>query len=412
MTKHINFKTVRPFIFLILIVSLIYWLIRGNDKQPALKVNEKSWPVQVARVNKTDAFPEITLYGAVDSPKHATLSSTIDTDVLNVLVKEGDVVKKGALLVKLDAEEFNIIAKQKKAAIDEAKAQIAAEITEYQNDLKSQKYLERLVKTNEVMMKRLEKLEVRQLEAQSNVDEALNKLLSQQVNYVQKQLEVANHKNILAQLQAKQKQLESSYQQALLDVRDTNIVAPFDGRITEVFVAPGDDIIPSSKLVSLYSLDDVEVRAQLPQKYLAKTNKALREQKQLVGKILSPIALEIRVLRTGATLKTGSSTIDIFFKIPKESAAQLPLNQTVRLILKLPAVEDVYIIPATSLYGESRIYRVENQRLVSVHVEIIGEKYVNNQLYYLVKKDSLPKRVVVLVSKLPNARDGLKVNIR
>lgn len=229
MAKRTVFKFLLPFAFLLVVIFIVNWVVSLNGKQSPHRTIEKSWPVQSSIVQKTSTSPEVILYGQVESPELSTVVSSLDTDV-----KEGNIVKKNELLIKLNSEEFDLISQEKKAAIEDIKAQIESELVEYQNDLKSEKHYKRLVKTNETMMKRLETLQVKRLEAQSNVDEAMNKLLSQQIGLVQKELEVSNHVNRLTQLKAKQKQLEASYQQSLLDIEDTIILAPFKGRIRRI----------------------------------------------------------------------------------------------------------------------------------------------------------------------------------
>ncbi|WP_367605705.1 efflux RND transporter periplasmic adaptor subunit [Legionella sp. W05-934-2] len=409
MKNQITLNKVIPFVFILLTILLVTGIILTSGSKPSGKITEKIWPVQSIAIQKSNTSPEIILYGQVESPKTTTITSSLQTTVKTVYVKEGNIVKKDDMLVMLDPEEFEHIVHEKQMAIEEINSQIQMEMVENDLDIKSEKYLNRLVNTNETMMKRLETLEVRKLEAQSNVDEALNKLLSQQIMLVQKNIEIKTHTLRLNRLKAKKMQQEHQYQQAKLDLADATLTSPFHGRIIEVFVSPGDGIGYGSKIVSLYDLNDVEIRAQLPYKYLAVTTKAMEDTSSFKAKIMSPLDLHLSVLRTGASLKQGSSTIDIFFKIPAKHSLLFPLNQTVKVYLQLPVLNDVYVIPSTSLYGESRIYLIKNNRLKSVHVQVLGEKYIKGELFYLIRQTDLPDKFNLLSSKLPNARDGLMV---
>ena len=67
---------------------------------------QQSVPVVVAAAKQGDIHVYITGLGTVTALYTATVHSQVDGQVLQVPFKEGDIVKKGALLVEIDPRPF------------------------------------------------------------------------------------------------------------------------------------------------------------------------------------------------------------------------------------------------------------------------------------------------------------------
>ena len=75
--------------------------------------------VEIQRIAET-----VPLFAEVVTAREGTVASRINGTVDNVLVLEGAVVEKGDLLVKLDTELLDILARQAEARLSEARAGI------------------------------------------------------------------------------------------------------------------------------------------------------------------------------------------------------------------------------------------------------------------------------------------------
>ena len=95
-----------------------------------------------------------------------------------------------------------------------------------------------------------------------------------------------------------------------------------------------------------------------------------------------------------------------------EAAETLTIGDTLEMTLELPAIEDVFSVPVSSIYGTNRIYRVENERLVAVKVEKLGGQYSDGRQFLLVRSDSLKPGDEIITTQLPLAVNGLKVEVR
>ncbi|MBT8439443.1 MAG: hypothetical protein KJO91_06920, partial [Gammaproteobacteria bacterium] len=78
----------------------------------------------------------------------------------------------------------------------------------------------------------------------------------------------------------------------------------------------------------------------------------------------------------------------------------------------LPEINNVYSVPVSSIYGTSRIYRVDENRLSAIQVEKMGMQSVDGKQVVLVRSDQLKAGDEVITTQLPHAVSGLKVEIR
>lgn len=84
-----------------------------------LKSGEKAYKVQAEKVKKDDIISLVTANGQMTPKTDVKISAYVPAKIVKLPVKEGDLVKKGQLLVQLDQTEF-------KAAVNQAKAQLSS----------------------------------------------------------------------------------------------------------------------------------------------------------------------------------------------------------------------------------------------------------------------------------------------
>jgi len=83
---------------------------------------EQPVPVAVAVVGKRAIDQELPLSGSVLARRRSELSSEVDALVAEVPIEEGDVVKRGAVLIRLDATLAELEALTAAAALEEARS--------------------------------------------------------------------------------------------------------------------------------------------------------------------------------------------------------------------------------------------------------------------------------------------------
>ena len=115
--------------------------------------------------------------------------------------------------------------------------------------------------------------------------------------------------------------------------------------------------------------------------------------------------------RLAGKIEKGQGGVDAFFSFLDETQ-DVELGRTVAVFVELPVQNDVFSLPATSVYGANTVYRIENGRLVMARVKRVGE-YRNGEWgsWILFRSEDLVDGDQVLANQLPNAVQGLKVKI-
>jgi len=205
------------------LASMQGWL-SGDRVSPARKILppvSPSRPRTVPARERTD--PIMTSWpGTVAAKTKAVLSAQIAARVVEVAVRQGDPVKKGALLVRLEAEEPQARLKQSEAAWRGASARRKQAEADYQR---------------------------------------MNKLIAgEAVTRQQFEAADANYQTARAEEEAARRQHEA----AKVVLHFTEVSAPFDGRVTRREIDPGEFAAAGRPLLAIDATDLFRLEAALP----------------------------------------------------------------------------------------------------------------------------------------------------
>ncbi len=398
----------------VVIVTLTLLLVfKFTQPQPPVKLQEeKAWLVQTQQLIAGAKSPQLELYGRVESPYTATITSSITADIKSLDVKEGQHVTKGQLLILLDDIDVQLALEDKLSNVAELEALIQSENNRYKNDLLSLKLEKSLVTLAEKKLAREEKTSKTNLTSQSSFDSQKQALQNQKLALNARKLSVTDHPARLAQLEARLSRNRALALQAQHDLQRATVVAPFDGIILNIMVSPGERVRPGEVLLETYATEQVELRALLPQKYIAIIKQSLANEIPLQAKVQTDAGEHVVSLnRISGLITDGGHGVDALFVINSGAVNELTIGETLEMILVLPPVDNVFSLPVSSIYGSDRIYRVEDERLVAVKVEKLGSQYINDNQYVLVRSEKLKAGDEIITTQLPHAVSGLKVEV-
>ncbi len=403
----------------VVIVTLMLLLIfKFNQPQPPVKLQEeKAWLVQTQQLVAGAKSPQLELYGRVESPYTATITSSITADIKSLDVKEGQHVTKGQLLILLDDIDVQLVLEDKRSNVAELEALIQSENNRYMNDLVSLKLEKSLVSLAEKKLAREEKTSKTNLTSQSSFDSQKQALQNQKLALNARKLSVTDHPARLAQLEARLSRSRALALQAQHDLQRATVVAPFDGIILNIMVSPGERVRPGEVLLETYATEQVELRALLPQKFVAIIKRSLANEIPLPAKVKTDAGVRVVSLsRISGLITDGGHGVDALFVMNSEAVDELTIDEltigeTLEMMLVLPSVDNVFSLPVSSIYGSNRIYRVEDERLVSIKVKKLGSQYINDNQYVLVRSEKLKAGDEIITTQLPHAVSGLKVEV-
>ncbi|MCY4221580.1 MAG: hypothetical protein OXD35_07990 [Thiotrichales bacterium] len=402
-----------PLLILVAGIGGMTALVKSKPEREALGVEERSWPVAVEAIEPGTVTPQLLLFALVDSPRVTHLSAAVTADVDAVDVLEGQRVGVDDRLLALDDREIRLIVAQRDAELAGFEADLEHETLRHRNNLVALKHEEELLALARREVARARDLADRNVGSQASLDQVRREEERQMLAVEQRRLAIREHDARRKQIEAQLARARAQRSQAMLDLERTRVHPPFFGRITEVFVSPGDRVRPGDRLVAMFDSDMLELRAKIPLRHLPVVRAALDGGESLSARALVD-GQEVRaeLHRLTARVDRGSGGADGLFRVTRGNA-WLQLGRTVELVMDLPAVDNAVTAPREALYGTDRVFVLDGERMRSVEVERLGETRTagRGDARLILRSPDLKPDGRLIVTHQPNAIDGLKVRV-
>jgi multidrug efflux system membrane fusion protein len=274
-------------------------------------------PVEAATVAKKSMPLELRAVGNVEARSSVEVRARVAGQILSVHFAEGQHVRKGDLLFRIDPRPYEAVLRQAEAALARDRA---------------------LQKNAEVEAKRFEGLIRDGIVTQEQHDEAH-----------------AQAESMRATVAAD----EAAVERARLDLGFCSVTAPIAGRAGAILVHPGNLVGPSTDaLVVLLQTRPIYVTFSVPERELA----AIRARS-------ASGPLEVEALASGTqagsrgtlsfvdnTVNTATGTIQLKATFPNDDGALWP-GQFVDVLLRLAVENDVLVVPLPAiLEGQAGTY--------------------------------------------------------
>lgn len=233
--------------------------------------------VLFAACNGKENPNEIVLTGSVESDT-VRVSPLVAGRLIEVNAVEGAVVKKGAVIARLDTADYVLQLKQAETGVQAAAARLALIKKGVRSeDLATAKELVNQAEIGADKFEREYQRLSRLKEAGSVTDKDLDDMMTQrdraksQVEQAKKQYEKAQNgaqKEEIAAAKAAYDQALSAIDILKKKIADCTIYAPRDGTVLHRLVEPGEVVAPGSTLAIISDLSTVKITAFVPERDL------------------------------------------------------------------------------------------------------------------------------------------------
>jgi membrane fusion protein (multidrug efflux system) len=313
------------------------------------KNEEKPVPVEVAQVAKRPIQASYHGTAALEAPNEAQVVAKTSGVLLQLLVEEGDAVKAGQVLARIDPDRPRLELQRADAMLKKLQAEAA----------RSKELFER-------------------------------KLVAADV-YERIRFDIATQ--------------QAAYDMAKLELSYTNIVAPIDGVIAQRMVKQGNLIQLNSTLFRIVDATELDAVLNVPEKELATLSAGLEatmEVDALPGKPFTG-----RIDRVSPVVDAGSGTFKVTVRFASQGVLKPGMFGRVGVIHSQR--EDALTIPRTALLedaGESAVFAVRDNKAVRVPIQL---GYVNGELAEI--RSGLSEGDSVVTAGKVTLRDGSKVEV-
>lgn len=276
----------RERIYLISLVPLILIAATvgcNRGKTEAENKNEKQRiiPVEVVKVKKRDVISYVAATGTICPKLESKVGPRISGRIEKIYADEGDEVKEGDVLIKLEQQELIIAKDQAEATLRLAQANLdkvlagtrEEEIQQAEAGLAQAKAnledaevnfsrLKKLFETHTVAKKTFDNAETLYKVAQAQYEAAMERLKMAKKGPTKEDIEIAR---------AQVRQAEVVLQMAKQKLKDSITVTPFSGVVVGKFKNEGEYVTstPATEVLHLVDISSVKVEVSIPEYEMA-----------------------------------------------------------------------------------------------------------------------------------------------
>lgn len=244
------------------VVALIAFLLIG--KKLGWIGKEELTEVEFTTVAKDDLTETVSASGKIQPELEVSITPDVPGEIIGLYVEEGDSVKKGQLLLKIQPENYVSVVERFRAGVNQAQAsaeQSKASIARAESQLLRQ----------EVEFKRQTKLYADKVVSKSDFETAETQLK------VAKQ-DLAAAKSTYEAAKFGIRSAEASLKDASENLRKTNIYAPMNGIVSKLDVELGERVVGTSQMAGtemlrIANLNDMEVRVNVNENDIVRVTK-------------------------------------------------------------------------------------------------------------------------------------------
>ncbi len=369
----------KRYILLIALVTFLLFLL-GCETKSALMDEPDPVPVRVGFAIEGPISEEGGFSGEVTAVREVQVVPKTAGRVAKVAVQMGQEVKKGDLLVRLEADELAVMLRQAEAGVEMARASLRnAQSGSAKAQLEAA--VEQSMANFEAVQGNLERMEylynegaisLQQLEGvrlQFKVAESQYNLTLEQLGMFERgegQLEV---------LQAQVKQTEAALEMARLNYNNSSILAPVGGVVSLLNTGVGNMVSPGVPVATIVDLTEPQVMVRMTERAVAVLTPGMPVEVE-VPSLSAIFAGEIKEVSPGTVAGSRSFLVRVrLFEADKVSPGMFA-----RVRLAISSKDNAILVPRVAILereGSFYAFTVEEARAVRREVELglTDEKY-------------------------------------
>lgn len=289
--------------------GFVAWKRNAATASPARTATTATAPVlellpsDLTTVTLQDIRRVLPLTGTVRAVNQAAVKARVGGTVREVMVREGEAVKAGQILVEMDETEYRARLAQARGALAAAQGQLNIALTARDNN-------RALLAKGFISRNAFETTASQYAIAKANVDSA-----------------------------------KGAFDVAQESLKDTVIRAPIGGLISSRTVQPGEKVSPDNRLLDIIDLSEMELEAPVPAQDIAAVAAGQQVDVQVEG---VPQKMQGRIVRINPATEAGSRSIPVYVRIDNPEGL-LRSGMFAEALLTVARRDDVLAVPRTAL---------------------------------------------------------------
>ncbi len=400
------------------VASRIYQEKQQEDNTTDQVQQERVIPVQVAKVQRGDIRSFLTVSGLVEPNEIVRVYAKTVGQAKELLVQEGDDVKKGDILVRMDDEQIRLQVAQAKATLDSAQASLEkVQAGARPQEISQAEAAMRQAKINlgsaEENYLRMEKLFSEGAVSEQQYDQAKGQYKIAQAQYQSANesyklvMEGASQPDIRV-VEAQVRQAQSALEIAQSQLNNSIVKAPINGKVTAVSVKTGELVSSAVPLLSILDVSELYIKAGISEKDIASIQ--IGQEAEILIDAFPQEKFYGEVSSRGVMVDPTSKSMEIKIKII-EPHVEIPPGVFARADIMIENKPDALIIPSTALTRKTEglyVYVLNDDRNRVEKRAIVAGMIQDNQVEVV---EGLQENEVVVILGNINLQEGDQVRV-
>ena len=325
-------------------------------------------PAEVITAQKMDMTVGLPISGTLKASQSAIVKARVVGELMDLIVREGDEVKAGQVLARIDPVEYQARERQAKLQADAAQAQVDIAQKQYDNN-------------------------------KALVDQGFISQTALQTSLASLNGAKATHMAAVAGLDVARKAMD-----------DSIIRAPIAGQISQRLAQPGERMALDGRIVEVVNLSQLELEAALPPADASQIKVGMKARLRVEG-LEEPVAA--KVLRINPSAQAGSRSVMVYLGVAGEPGLRqglfaegaLGTRSVQALAVPLSSVRTDKPQPYVQVVDQQQV------RHVTVQTGVRAEKSERNNTQTWVEVQGLAEGAQVLAGSTGTVREGTQVKL-
>jgi RND family efflux transporter MFP subunit len=312
-------------------------------------------PITVAQAEGREVRRSIQVVGTLMPQEEVTLGNDVPATVDQIFVDLGDRVHKGQVVIKLDEREARLEVERQAANLQAAR-----------------EALQRARQVLDLDRANLERSQALLVEAQTNLKRFQGLFGEGAISASQRDSAQTQHDVAVASIRASEAQLESdraavknaeagveqagaALELARKRLKDTDLVAPFDGFVRKRLVNPGETYKEKTPLMSLVVTQALKLQGEVPERFAPQV--AVGHPVQVEVEAFPGRSFAGRVVRVSPSVDVETRTFTVEAAVPNADGALKP-GFFAKAALLVGTDRDVPFVPEDAVASLAGIVKV------------------------------------------------------
>jgi HlyD family secretion protein len=337
---------------LAILVAAIWWFTRAPL-------------VAATSIALTDIVQTLQFSARVATTSRVEVGSTLTGRVVDVAVREGAQVKRGATLIRLESDELLAVMMQAKATESQVAAKLAGLRTTGRLSVNANvAQADSVLFTANADLARTKDLVARGFLSEAKLDEVMRSVKvaqAQQTSARAAQSANADLGSDILEVRAALLLASAATAAASSRLSQTLVLAPADAKVLARLVEPGQIVQPGRALMSLALQSPTQLIAQVDERFLEQLR--VGQPASVLADAFPNVRFMARVQSISPLVDTQRGAVEIKFTLPEAPPEFLREDMTLSVEVETGRRTSVLVVPVSALHALDKLQEIHLQQM-------------------------------------------------